>query len=198
MVSKYKAYLNIQVKKNCKKKNWYENELLMHKDNISKQWNIIIKIICRKKMQKHFHIWIHHWWTKCSDTLKLSDLKLPELLRNPFPISPYFSTSYTFLSKFVNQKKFAIFVVQHLSEICMLLNSIVLSEGKNTIVSRAHLTTKKQKKIMRWLLKKLEHFRSWEFSLAIYGVKALHQYFDYSQIYSSYVILQLQLQLNCN
>ena len=53
LISKYKNYLNKLTRlKQVAKKNYYQNELNKHKNNLSKQWKLINEIISHKKYQR--------------------------------------------------------------------------------------------------------------------------------------------------
>ena len=53
LLSKYKNYLNKLTRlKQVAKKNYYQNELNKHKNNLSKQWKLINEIISHKKYQR--------------------------------------------------------------------------------------------------------------------------------------------------
>ena len=53
LICKYKNYLNKLTRlKQVAKKNYYQNELNKHKNNLSKQWKLINEIISHKKYQR--------------------------------------------------------------------------------------------------------------------------------------------------
>ena len=54
MVSKYKTYVKeVTKQKETAKRNYYQNELQKHKNNISMQWKIINKIQCYKRLKSN-------------------------------------------------------------------------------------------------------------------------------------------------
>ena len=54
LISKYKTYLKKVTKlKDTAKRNYYQNELQKHKNNISMQWKIISKILCYKRLKSN-------------------------------------------------------------------------------------------------------------------------------------------------
>ena len=54
LVSKYNTYLKKVTKlKETAKRNYYQNELQKHKNNISMQWKIINKILCHKRLESN-------------------------------------------------------------------------------------------------------------------------------------------------
>ena len=52
LISKYKTYLKKVTKlKDTAKRNYFQNELQQHKNNISMQWKIINKILCYERLE---------------------------------------------------------------------------------------------------------------------------------------------------
>ena len=73
LISKYKNYLNKLTRlKQVAKKNYYQNELNKHKNNLSKQWKLINEIISHKKYQRQIINVILDINNKKLQTLKLS------------------------------------------------------------------------------------------------------------------------------
>ena len=76
LVLKYKTYLNKLTKlKEIAKKIYYQKELQLHKDNVSKEWKIINEITCHKQLQNNCISMITDEQNcKVTDKTKISDL----------------------------------------------------------------------------------------------------------------------------
>ena len=76
LISKYKNYFNKLTRlKQVAKKNYYQNELNKHKNNLSKQWKLINEIISHKKYQRQIiNVILDINNEKITDTQAISNL----------------------------------------------------------------------------------------------------------------------------